>query len=147
MIKYQVPQLVLAETFQIFRRCGAGQCECQALWVSAWHSPANITAVVHPRHRASSVSVQVDSAWIGEFWQDLAAENSGIRVQVHSHPGRAFHSATDDAYPIIHQPGFLSLVIPSYGLGPVGFDGAHLTEITPDGGWKGVPIENRLKVL
>ncbi|MDB5513884.1 MAG: hypothetical protein JWQ17_642 [Tardiphaga sp.] len=37
---------------------------------------------------------------------------------------RHFISKTDDDYPIIHKPGFLSLVIPGFGLGPVGFKDA-----------------------
>jgi hypothetical protein len=76
----------------------------------------------------------------------LRKENLGIRVQVHTHPGPAFHSAVDDTYPIIHTPGFLSLVIPNFALGTVGFDGAFLTEIQPDGRWRQVDISKRLLV-
>lgn len=68
----------------------------------------------------------------------------GIRVQVHTHPEEAFHSETDDAFPIIHKPGFLSLVIPNFGLGPTGFENAYLTEIQPDGRWQEVAIPSRL---
>ena len=48
----------------------------------------------------------------------------------------------DDEYPIIQiqTPGFLSLVIPNFGLGPVDFDEAYLTEIQPNGRWKEVTI-------
>ena len=67
-----------------------------------------------------------------------------FRVQVHTHPLEAFHSPTDDEFPIIHKPGFLSLVIPNFGLGPVGFEDAYLTEIQGDGGWREVAIPSRL---
>ena len=100
-MKYRLPQVILTETFEQFRRCGGGRRECQALWVSAWHDPTNISAIVHPRHRASAADVQVDPAWIGEFWNELVAEKIGIRMQVHTHPGAAYHSATDDAFPVI----------------------------------------------
>jgi len=70
----------------------------------------------------------------------------GIRVQVHTHPAEAFHSAVDDAFPIIHTPGFLSLVIPNFGLGPVGFNDAFLTEIQHDGRWREVALAERIIV-
>jgi hypothetical protein len=57
---------------------------------------------------------------------------------------RHFISKTDDDYPIIHKPGFLSLVIPGFGLGPVGFKDAYLTEIQSDGRWQEVSIPSRL---
>jgi hypothetical protein len=40
--------------------------------------------------------------------------------------------------------GFLSLVIPNFALGQIGFDEAYLTEIRHDGRWQEVPIAERL---
>jgi hypothetical protein len=38
-------------------------------------------------------------------------------VRVHSHPGRAFHSTTDDRNPALTHEGALSVVVPYFGLG------------------------------
>jgi hypothetical protein len=105
-----------------------------------------IARVAHPRHAAHVGGFVLDNRWLDDFWLELADTGMGIRVQVHTHPGEAFHSRTDDAYPIIHTPGFLSLVIPKFGLGPVGFDEAFLTEIQPDGSWLEVPISSRFSL-
>lgn len=134
----------MEETFRHFRECGCGRHECQALWLSVWSQPEIITKVVHPKHAAHSGGFVLDGDWLNDFWLELGETNMGIRVQVHTHPGKAFHSRTDDEFPIIHTPGFLSLVIPNFGLGPVGFQEAYLTEIQPDGHWKKVPIASRL---
>ena len=134
---------ILERSFAHFRECGAGCRECHVLWISSWRSPDVIQQVVHPEHKAQGGGYVVDDAWLSRFWLELADAGSGIRVQVHTHPRRAFHSRTDDRFPIIHKPGFLSLVIPDFGLGPVGFDGAYLTEIQPDGYWRQVAIESR----
>jgi hypothetical protein len=99
---------------------------------------------VHPKHAGHFGGFVLDDAWLNDFWLALGATNTGVRVQVHTHPGEAFHSRTDDEYPIIHTPGFLSLVIPNFGLGPVGFDEAYLTEIQPSGRWKEVTTASRL---
>lgn len=144
--KYTLAFGILAETFAHFRTCGQGCRECQVLWTSSWTAPERITQVVHPRHRSHGGGFQVDSAWLDEFWIALADANRGIRVQIHTHPHEAFHSPTDDAFPIIHKPGFLSLVIPRFALGPTSFEDAFLTEIQPDGGWREAPISERLVI-
>lgn len=38
-------------------------------------------------------------------------------ARIHSHPGDAFHSAADDANPVISFDGGLSIVVPYLGLG------------------------------
>lgn len=141
---FRLPRAIMERTFARFRECGQGRQECQVLWVGPWQTPDLIAEAVHPKHKAHIGGFVLDDRWLNEFWGKLGDTNSGIRVQVHTHPGEAFHSETDDAYPIIHKPGFLSLVISNFGLGPVGFTDAYLTEIQPDGRWKQVSISSRL---
>jgi hypothetical protein len=137
---------VLRHTFEHFRECGEGRRECQVLWLSSWDEPQRICQIVHPAHSADMGGFELDDRGITELWLRLKRENMGIRVQVHTHPGPAFHSAVDDEYPIIHTLGFLSLVIPNFGLGPIGFDGAYLTEIQAGGSWLKAAINERLVV-
>lgn len=144
---YRVAALLLAETFNMLRECGAGMRECQVLWISDWARQEIISSVVHPLHSSHAGGFQVASNWINQFWQELSRAERGIRAQIHTHPAQAFHSATDDAFPIIHSVGFLSLVIPHFARGPVGFDGAYLAEIGPTGAWRRVAIDSRLVIV
>jgi hypothetical protein len=144
---YKVPAALLAETFDLCRRCGGGQRECQVIWTSTWAEPLTICRVVHPQHRAHGGGFELADDWINDFWLDLARTEQGIRVQVHTHPREAFHSSIDDAYPILHSVGFLSLVIPNFALGPVGFENAYLAEITSKGRWREVSPDSRLQVI
>lgn len=146
-MRYRIPAGLLARTFDFFRRCGGGARECQVVWTSAWAKPEDVCDVVHPRHRSHGGGFELESAWINEFWLELARTGKGIRVQVHTHPFEAFHSGIDDAYPIIHSVGFLSLVIPDYGLGPIGFESAYLAEIDAAGQWREVPVHSRLEII
>lgn len=143
---YKVSKALLTRTFASLRQCGGGRRECQALWVSPWAQPEVITAVVHPEHRSTAVSVDVDSHWLTRFWAKLAEEEAGIRIQIHTHPGAAFHSGIDDDWPIVQTPGFLSLVIPRFALGEIGFDGAYLAELDDSGGWQQVEVRSRIEV-
>lgn len=143
---YRLPRRMIDETFATFRSCGAGKRECQLYWASSWDEPLALTHLIHPKHKSSAYALSLDDDWITKFWLNLADERLGVRVQVHTHPGEAFHSRTDDAFPLIHEAGFLSLVIPDFAFGSVGFDRAYLTEIQSDGSWKEVPISSRLEV-
>ncbi len=144
---YSIPQAQLRRTFEELRLCGKGTRECQVLWTSSWDHPQAITAIVHPEHTATAVGFELDGQWLTALWRQLYAQNAGVRVQVHTHPGSAFHSQTDDSLPLIHTPGFLSLVIPNFAMGEIGFEGAYLAERTSEGGWQRVEISERLEVI
>lgn len=64
-----------------------------------------------------------------------------LLAQVHSHPGRAYHSDTDDAFPIVTTLGGLSLVIPNFGFDPIDKKYWAVYRLQPDG-WKGVSMED-----
>lgn len=144
---YSLPRRMLDESFAIFRSCGGNQRECQLYWLSEWETPLDLVEVSHPRHTASACGLSIDSGWINKFWNDLSQRRRSVHVQVHTHPGAAFHSAVDDAFPLLCHAGFLSLVIPDFAMGPVGFERAYLTELQPDGGWSEVAIESRLQLV
>lgn len=143
---YTLPRRMIDETFAIFRSCGDNRRECQLYWVSKWDDPTNLMEVIHPRHTSSRYGLSIESPWISAFWNALADRGLGVRVQVHTHPLEAFHSEVDDAYPLLVDAGFLSLVIPDFAMGPAGFDGAYLAEIQSDGSWLAVPINERIRV-
>ena len=144
---YRLRRTLFEQTFEHFRACGKGRRECQTLWLSEWSTPESISRLVHPVHRSHAGGFDLDDKWLHLFWMQLTARNEGVRIQVHTHPGEAFHSETDDRYPIIHTYGFLSLVVPDYGLGPVSFDRAFLCEIAQGGRWAEVPVASRIRLV
>lgn len=143
---YRLPRTLMAESFGHLRACGRLAQECQVLWVSSWAEPGAISAVIHTNHRSHASGFDVETGWLAWLWNELASRHLGIRVQVHTHPGRAFHSPTDDRWPIIHLPGFLSLVIPNFGMQNWALQGAYLAEIDNAGRWREVTLSARIKV-
>ena len=89
---------------------------------------------------------EVDSNWLNQFWLELARMKEGVRAQVHTHPGEAFHSASDDMYPIVRTTGFLSLVIPRFAQGPVSLYASYLTEVQDDGSWSDVDVGHSIMI-
>lgn len=61
-----------------------------------------------------------------------------LLVQIHSHPGRAYHSDTDDAFPIVATLGGFSIVIPNFGSDPIDKKYWKVYCLQSDG-WKEVP--------
>ena len=62
---------------------------------------------------------------------------NGLRLvaQLHSHPSEAYHSDTDDAYPIVTAVGGVSIVIPDFGRGPFSLDRCAVYRLTAGAGW------------
>ena len=146
--EYSIAGGLWLDTFATLKRCGAGRRECQVLWVGPWADIGQISRVVHPVHAARGGGFQLDDRWLNAFLFDLGRRGEGVRVQVHTHPGSAFHSKTDDDWPIVHVPGFLSLVIPRFAAGGPTFSGTYLTELQANGRWKQVrPPESRIRVV
>ena len=69
-----------------------------------------------------------------------AVRRSGqiVLAQVHSHPGRAWHSSTDDEWAFSDSPGLFSIVVPCfgrYGIQKIFGDGIAIYERLANGNW------------
>jgi hypothetical protein len=138
---------LLAEAFHVMRKHGAGRAECVVYLTGPLSQTGVVDEVLHPSHHASPDLYEIDRDWLNSAWFELARRRREIRVQVHLHGGRAYHSAVDDAYPAIQTPGFLSLVIPDFAAGDVGLSNAYLARLRADGGWDEVDPHDELVLL
>ena len=126
-------------TIEQFQACGTGRRECVVYWVGPAGDPSFVDEVVHPVHAASRIHFTVDNSWLNSFWLTLADRSRSVRVQVHTHGGRAFHSASDDAWPLLRHEGFLSLVVPGFARNPrPASSDLYLARINRGFEWEGV---------
>jgi Prokaryotic homologs of the JAB domain len=137
---------LLREALGTLRHCSAGVRECVCWLTGPIDEPGVLDDVLHPSHSASAGGYRVEDRWINDAWLALARAGREVRLQVHTHPGAAYHSATDDAYPAVQTPGFLSLVIPRFAQDADGLAGAHLAELTGAGEWRSVEPAERLLI-
>jgi hypothetical protein len=84
-------------------------------------SAAGVTRCVIPDQHArrgpfGGVSVEVTDQGKLELATALALDERYL-ARIHSHPGDAFHSETDDRNPGLTAEGALSIVVPFFGLG------------------------------
>ena len=117
--QFQVPTEVVKQTEKTLRAAGTQGYEMFVLWSGHQKGPLFTIQTPHVPKQTSyrlpnGLCVRVEGSelhrlnvWLYEAGEILAA-------QVHAHPSRAFHSATDDAYPIMATLGGLSIVAPDF---------------------------------
>lgn len=107
---------VLDEARRFFEERGAWGCEGTALL--ARHAAGGVRLVIPGQRAGSSPGCWVEVTPVGKLELTVALGTEERYVaRIHSHPGEAFHSRTDDQNPILTQQGALSIVVPYFGLG------------------------------
>ena len=115
---------VLAETNETLRSYGKRGFEGFVLWFgSIENREAHVERVYVPTQNSirgeDGVGYLVSNDTLFELNKFLSETGLRMIAQVHSHPGRAYHSSTDDRYAIVTAEGGLSLVVPNFASGPV----------------------------
>ncbi len=126
---------VVANTFGVLRQCGIRALECVVYWTGPSQEEL-VDEVVHPLHHSTAYGYAVDENWLTNFWGRLLLSGRSVKAQVHSHPGTAFHSATDDRWPIVSQSGFVSIVVPNFAAGEPSLRDAWVGRLGEDGRWR-----------
>jgi hypothetical protein len=137
---------VLPATFRMLQQCGRGECECVVYWTGSTSS-CEVDGVEHPAHTRSAFGYEVQSNWLTDFWKRLAAAKRSVKVQVHSHPHQAFHSGSDDCWPIVSQAGFVSIVVPNFATGKPSLEDAWVGVILADGRWQRLAFSSEVLVM
>jgi hypothetical protein len=112
-----IPVCVLDEARARMEEAGARGCEATGMIVAGPDGVAR--HAVFPDQRAGRATghwVQVTEKGKVELAVALGPDETYV-ARIHSHPGLAFHSGTDDENPALRYEGALSIVVPFYGLG------------------------------
>lgn len=68
-------------------------------------------------------------------------------AQIHSHPGRAYHSSTDDDYAVATTVGCFSLVVPDFAAGPFEIKRLASYRLNASGEWRGMSSATAEQVI
>lgn len=95
------------------------------------------------------VCVVVDDVELHRINVWLYEQGLTLIAQLHSHPTEAYHSDTDDTYPIATTLGCLSLVIPDFAAEPFAIENCAVYRLLPPSNWVELEREKvkRLVVL
>lgn len=109
----QVNAYGLQVTIDHFRKSGSRGCEGIVLWLARRQDDRQIVELVYePIHEAAADFFRIPPKGMQELMGVLDEKGLRVAAQVHSHPGRAFHSLADDKWAIVRHQGALSIVLP-----------------------------------
>jgi hypothetical protein len=117
--RFIVPPDIAAETDVRLRAAGQQGLECFVLWTGVCDGNTFVVRTLHvPEQMAYKLStglcVRVEGDALHRLNMWLYEHGEQLAVQVHAHPTDAFHSDTDDTYPIVTVRGGLSIVVPDF---------------------------------
>lgn len=112
---FTAPCDVVEKTEQSLQRAGRDGYELFVLWSGVQHEREFIVRTAHvPRQtsyrRKRGLVVRVEGEALHRLNAWLYEHDETLAVQIHAHPTDAFHSETDDAFPIVTARGGLSIV-------------------------------------
>ena len=117
--KFVIPYTVLNDTIRFLRDVGKSGAEGFVLWGGkAEDALFRFSTAVIPEQNAVTTEdgllVLVSGEALFKVNKTLYDRDEILAGQVHTHPTSAFHSSTDDHYPLVTLLGSLSLVIPDF---------------------------------
>jgi hypothetical protein len=135
-LRYQLVGDIVERSQRVLKAASENGGEAFAVWVGeisgsgaivfdVWALPAE-SAELHARVSFREVLSLSDQ---------VAKRSWFVLAQLHTHPGAAFHSDTDDRFPISNQSGFISIVVPGSGRREAGVGWAWF-ELLGQGTWR-----------
>ena len=118
--RFRIQASAIHETVAAIRSAGLNGYELFIVWSGTRVDDMFSVAKVHIPEQTSykqgiGLCVRVEGPELHRLNVWLYEAQQLIGVQVHSHPSDAYHSETDDTYPIATLDGSLSIVLPFFG--------------------------------
>lgn len=111
---------VMDDTIQFLKEAGADGCEGFVLWGGTLISSEafRFTSALIPQQNAITTEkgllVYVEGEALFTINKVLHERQEILGGQVHTHPTSAYHSSTDDHFPMVTILGALSVVVPNF---------------------------------
>ena len=135
-----VPRSAIGRSQTCLRAAGKLGNEAIALWVGQWDgSSFHVREALCPRQYAvrscSGCCVVVDHVELFALNRYLDEHAMMIGAQIHSHPRDAYHSDTDDQFPIATVLGSFSVVVPNFATDEVILEQCAVYRLLAAGQW------------
>jgi hypothetical protein len=144
--KVHISRETLDETIKSLQDYGKHGCEGLVLWLGSIQSDdtCRVEKVLTPPQESinseDGVGYFVTSETLFTLNKFLSSTGLRLLAQVHSHPGRAYHSTADDRYCIVTLEGGFSIVVPDFGFGTCDFN-KWATYRLINGAWKQLSVK------
>lgn len=136
-----VPRQVVMDSHDHLQSVGRQRLEAFALWAGqhvdgkTFHVRHAIIPVQKNLRFDDGVCVTVDGAELHRINRWLFDNRMTLVAQLHTHPTDAYHSDTDDRFPIVTTFGGLSLVVPNFAQDSFSLVRCAVFRLLPPEGW------------
>lgn len=147
VLVYTVPAEVATRTEDTLKAAGRDGHELFVLWsgrqdaetfeVRSGHVPLQTSYKT-----SDGLCVKVEGAALHDLNAWLYEAGETLAVQIHCHPKSAYHSDTDDSYPIVTAVGGASVVVPHFCRSGLLGEGTAIYRLT-ETGWVRSRLEAR----
>lgn len=111
-----IPSLIADHTELVLRQAGIHGGEAFGIWAGTLAGgDAHVATLVIPSSIGGSTHGEITANTTGVVLTALDDRDLVPILQLHSHPRRAFLSPVDAIRPLVAVPGFISVIIPSFG--------------------------------
>ena len=142
----ECPSNVIHNTLELLRKAGRDRREGIVLWLGRREDGhIRVTDAYQPLHTSKADMFHITPAGMNALHDELRQRRRMVAAQVHTHPGRAYHSKADDRWAIVRHVGALSLVLPHFAFGTTVetfLEIAKVYRFSEDGYWLPVPQDD-----
>lgn len=147
--KLVMPLHCIEEAYAHMRKVGNHRLEGVALFAGRELDDVfKIETTIVPKQQSmqleSGLLYAVDSDELHRINVWLYENKMSLAAQIHSHPTDAYHSDTDDAFPIVATVGGLSIVVPDFARGPIEIESWAVYRLSREASW--IELSNRDKL-
>lgn len=145
--KIKLPMVCIETAYDHIRQAGSQRLEGVVLFAGHYNSVEKVFHVLETIV-PEQVSVNIDQGLLYAVDGDelhrinvhLHSTKQTLVAQLHSHPSKAYHSSTDDAFPIITKVGGFSIVVPNFGMEEFSLDKWAVYRLNANGSWEEVGL-------
>lgn len=150
--KIVIPLEYIQKGYELLRCAGENRVEGVALL--AGYEKGNefyISQTIIPKQTAYRLelgllyAVDADELHRINVW--LYENNLSIIAQIHSHPNEAYHSETDNAYPIVATKGGISIVVPRFAIDPIDIKNWAVYRLSSENYWVELSYSETKKII
>ena len=150
--EFRVSRACVATTYRFLRERGALGVEGVVFWPGRREGDrVDVEAAVVPAQTAykseAGLRYRVEEDELARFLDAVLDAGLVFPIQVHSHPGEAYHSSLDDEEPAVGTVGGLSIVVPDFAAGPPDPDLWAVYRLRSGEGWVLLDVDARHSLL
>lgn len=150
--KIIVPSTCIDHVYKHLRDAGDQGVECVALWAgningNSFEVKTNMIPAQTAYKIEQGLLYSVDGEELHRINVWLYENKMTLIAQIHSHPKEAYHSETDDRYPIMAVVGGFSIVIPDFGFREFSLKDWAVYRLIQNKGWNKLKEKEVLSLI